>query len=58
VLLVDDLLATGGTLEACAQLVGMTRATLTGITVLMELEAFKGRARLERYGELHSVLRY
>jgi adenine phosphoribosyltransferase len=58
VLLVDDLLATGGTLEACAQLVEMSRATLAGITVLIELEAFAGRARLARHGEVHSVLRY
>jgi adenine phosphoribosyltransferase len=58
VLLVDDLLATGGTLEACAQLVEMSRATLAGITVLIELEAFAGRAKLARHGEVHSVLRY
>jgi adenine phosphoribosyltransferase len=58
VLLVDDLLATGGTLEACAKLVEMSRAKLAGITVLIELESFGGRARLAPHGEVHSVLRY
>ena len=58
VLLVDDLLATGGTLEACAQLVSMSNATLAGITVLIELEQFAGREKLKRYGEVRSVLRY
>jgi adenine phosphoribosyltransferase len=58
VLLVDDLLATGGTLEACAQLVAMSSAKLIGITVLIELDAFAGREKLNRYGEVRSVLRY
>jgi adenine phosphoribosyltransferase len=58
VLLVDDLLATGGTLEACATLVQMSKAALAGITVLIELESFGGREKLKRYGEVRSVLKY
>jgi adenine phosphoribosyltransferase len=58
VLLVDDLLATGGTLTACAELLRQAGATITGITVLIELQFLKGRERLRGLGEFHSVLRY
>src|SRR5690606_19411342 len=43
VLLVDDLLATGGTLEACCQLVQESGASIAGITVLIELAFLRGR---------------
>lgn len=58
VLLVDDLMATGGTMEASCQLVGRTDAVIAGITVLIELTFLKGRDKLARYGDLHSVIRY
>lgn len=58
VLLVDDLLATGGTMNAACELVSGMKATIVGITVLIELGFLNGRARLRRYGEVHSVLRY
>lgn len=58
VLVVDDLLATGGTLEACCQLVRRAGAQITGITVLIELAALKGRERITPFGPVHSVLRY
>ncbi len=58
VLLVDDLLATGGTLRACCELVTRTGASIVGITVLIELLALKGRDRFREYGELHSVIQY
>jgi len=58
VLLVDDLLATGGTMEAACRLVGMCGAEIAGMTVLIELDALGGRARLEPHGSVHSVLRY
>lgn len=58
VLLVDDLLATGGTMEAACRLVGMCGAEIAGMTVLIELDALGGRAKLEHHGTVHSVLRY
>jgi adenine phosphoribosyltransferase len=58
VLIVDDLLATGGTLAACCKLVKLTGAELAGITVLIELGFLNGRKAVEGYGELHSVLKY
>jgi len=58
VLLVDDLLATGGTMQACCKLVQGMRATIVGITVLIELKALKGRDHIARFGRLHSVLTY
>ncbi len=58
VLLVDDLLATGGTMEASCQLVEKTKATIAGITVLIELEFLRGREKFARWGEVHSVLKY
>ena len=58
VLLADDLLATGGTLRACCDLVARGRAMIAGITVLIELEFLKGRERVKEFGEVHAVLRY
>ncbi len=57
VLVVDDLLATGGTANATVSLVKQLGGTVTGIAFLIELEALNGRARLE--GEqIHVVLKY
>ncbi|WP_375475246.1 adenine phosphoribosyltransferase [uncultured Jatrophihabitans sp.] len=44
VLLVDDVLATGGTLRAAADLLADAGATITGIGVIVELAALDGRA--------------
>ncbi len=46
VLVVDDVLATGGTIEATLQLIGRVGGALSGISVLLELGFLGGRARL------------
>jgi adenine phosphoribosyltransferase len=58
VLLVDDLLATGGTMRACCDLVAGMRADIAGITVLIELAFLGGREPLRAFGDVHAVLRY
>ncbi len=58
VLLVDDLLATGGTMQASCQLVEKCGAQIAGITVLIELDFLNGRDLLGGFGDVHSVLRY
>jgi adenine phosphoribosyltransferase len=57
ILLVDDLLATGGTLAACGQLIRRTGARIVGTTVLIELMALNGRSKLQELGEVRSVLK-
>jgi len=57
VLLVDDLLATGGTMAACCRLVEALGGEITGVAVLIELAFLNGRKSLEPY-PVHSVLRY
>lgn len=55
VLIADDVLATGGTAEAAAQLADRLGARVAGITFFIELADLKGRERLARR-RLHSVL--
>lgn len=45
VYVVDDVLATGGTLQASIELLGSAGATVTGVAVLLELGFLEGRAR-------------
>jgi adenine phosphoribosyltransferase len=47
VLVVDDVLATGGTANAAAQLVGGTGASVVGFSFLIELGFLSGRQRLQ-----------
>lgn len=58
VLLVDDVLATGGTLQAAAVLIERSGAALIGASVVIELVALGGRLRWVERGPLHSLLRY
>jgi adenine phosphoribosyltransferase len=46
VLIIDDVLATGGTAEATASLVRRAGAHIVGVAVIMELTFLGGRARL------------
>ena len=46
VLVIDDVLATGGTARATADLVQRTGAQVTGLAVLLELSFLKGRGKL------------
>ena len=57
VLVVDDVLATGGTANAAAQLVAGTGAALTGFIFLIELDFLKGRERL-RGRRVEALLHY
>lgn len=58
VLIVDDLLATGGTAEAACKLVKKTGANLVGIAFLIELCDLNGREKLEGNGKIISMLKY
>jgi adenine phosphoribosyltransferase len=50
VLLVDDLLATGGTAEAALGLIDLAGGSVAGCAFVIELRELGGRARLERRG--------
>lgn len=58
VLIVDDLLATGGTADAACKLVKKTGANLVGIAFLIELTDLNGREKLKDCGEVVSMLKY
>lgn len=57
VVIVDDLLATGGTVEATCKMVEKLGAEVVGCAFLIELEALKGRDLLSNYN-VYSVLKY
>jgi len=57
VLIIDDLLATGGTAKAVAQLVEKLEAKIIGIAFLIELTALKGRDNLKSYN-VYSLIKF
>lgn len=57
VLLVDDLLATGGTMAATVQLVEQLGGEVAGIAFAIELDFLKGRSKLAKY-DVYSLLHY
>jgi len=56
-LIVDDLLATGGTMNACCQMVESLGGEIMGIAVLIELMFLSGRKRFSKY-DVHSAIKY
>lgn len=58
VVLIDDVLATGGTLAAASRLVERGGGRLLGASVLIELTALDGRQRCNSRMPLHAVLSY
>ena len=57
VLIHDDVLATGGTVEAIAGLVESLGAEVVGVAFIIELTFLDGRERLQKY-DLHSLIAY
>jgi adenine phosphoribosyltransferase len=57
VVIADDLLATGGTSLATAHLVERLGGSVAAVSFVIELEALKGRSRLEGYNVV-SLLKY
>ncbi len=57
VLVVDDLLATGGTMAAAARLVEASGGVVAGLAVIIELSDLKGRDRLSGY-DICSLVQY
>ena len=57
VIIVDDLLATGGTTASNIKLVEQLGGIVTDIVYLVELEFLKGRERLQGY-QVHSIVKF
>ena len=57
IVIVDDLIATGGTTEAMIKLIEELGGEVVGIVFLMELEGLQGREKLKGYN-VQSVIKY
>ena len=57
VLIVDDLLATGGTAKAVVDLVEQLGGEIVGLLFLVELDFLNGRAKFDGY-DVRSLIRY
>ena len=55
VVIVDDLLATGGTISATAELVKKLKGEIIGFAFIIELDPLKGREKLKGYDVLSLV---
>ena len=58
VLVIDDLLATGGTVEASCKLIKKTGANIVAAAFVIELDDLKGRDKLPQDIEVVSMIRY
>jgi len=58
VLIIDDLLATGGTAEAACKLVQKLGGEVAATSFLIELLFCHGREKLEKYGKVETFLQY
>ena len=58
VVIIDDLLATGGTTLAAAELVNKTGATISGFAFMIELKDINARKKLEKYAPVLSLIEY
>jgi adenine phosphoribosyltransferase len=57
VLIVDDVLATGGTAAAVTELVGKLRGTVVGLGFVIELDFLNGRKKLDGF-DVHALVHY
>ena len=57
VIVIDDLLATGGTIQATIDLIKKQKAKILGISFLIVLEFLNGRKHLKKY-PVHSLIKY
>ena len=57
VVIIDDLIATGGTTEAMIKLIEQLGGTVVKVCFVMELQGLKGRERLKGY-EVESAIMY
>jgi adenine phosphoribosyltransferase len=57
VLIVDDLLATGGTIKAVTELVSQLKAKIVGVVFLIELTELRGKDKLKDY-PIFSLIKY
>ena len=57
VLIVDDVLATGGTMKACVDLVRQLGGDVAGVAVMIELTFLKGRDKIAPL-DVHSIVQY
>ncbi len=58
VLIIDDLLATGGTTEAACKLIKRLKGNIIAMAFLIELSELSGSSKLSSYGDVVSFLKY